>query len=77
MGIATEMKNKYEHINNTKNFYVLHNEKENEYGEVNILGICETENIDNDVNIAFIESKYNQKYKYVGQTLIAAVGKDY
>ncbi len=73
--ITSDMRDKYDNIDNSKNFYILHEEKENEYGEVNILGICETENINNDVNIAFIESKYNKKYKYVGQTLIAAVGK--
>ena len=56
-------------------FYILHDEKEDKYGCVNIFGICETEENKDNTNIAFIESKYDKKHKYVGQTMIASIGK--
>ncbi len=83
MGLAADMEQKYLYnknfhaskINYPLNFYVLHEDKEDKYGEVNILGICETENNGKNADIAFIESKYKEEYKYVGQTLLAAIGK--
>ena len=59
----------YDTENYPYKFYVMEDEGEN------IIGICETENSRNNVNIFFLESEPKKKYKYIGQTMLAAVGK--
>ncbi len=50
-------------------FYVMQ-DKHNE-----IIGLCETIDIGNDTNVEFIESNSRLGYKYIGQTMLAVVGK--
>lgn len=50
-------------------FYVMEDEKKD------IIGICETENSAHNINISFLESEPKKKYKYIGQTMLAAMGK--
>ncbi len=75
-----DMQNKYRYLKNPHiynkrdfpiKFYVMNNKNGN------IIGICETENDDenNGINIMFLESRKDKKYKYVGQTMLAAAGK--
>ncbi len=73
--IVCGMKDKYDdiksgkkHSNNTA-FYIM--EKNN--GE--ILGLTQANNSKKKTSIDFIESKNGKKYKYVGQTMIAALTK--
>ncbi len=40
-----------------------------------IVGICQVSKHPKDLHIEFIESKGNKQYKYVGQTMIAAIGR--
>jgi hypothetical protein len=51
------------------NFYVMQDKNKN------ILGICETLDMDKDTNIEYIESKRDNGYKYIGQAMIAMVGR--
>ena len=51
------------------NFYVMEDKNKN------IIGICETINIGEDTNIEYIESERDSGYKYIGQTMLAMVGK--
>ena len=50
------------------NFYVVNNPK----GE--IIGLCQTVQTGKDIDIFYIETK-KKAYKYVGQSIIAALGK--
>jgi len=73
--ITNDMKLKYSNFffnfmppENHKHYYTI----EKEDGE--IIGMTQTSHKDNSVNISFIETRSNGKYKYAGQALIAAVG---
>lgn len=50
-------------------FYILENE------EGKAIGLCETESSKASTNIEYIISNHNNNYKYIGQALIAMVGK--
>ena len=69
--IAAEMNHKRCHNTNENiNFYVM------EDNDGNIIGLCETERSDHNINIKYIESKQQDKqYKYIGQTMLAMIGK--
>ena len=47
---------------------------ENEQGE--ILGLCNAENKKRAMEVRFLESKQDGKHKFVGQTLLASIGKE-
>lgn len=51
------------------NYYVMEDKNKK------IIGLCETVDFGNDTNIEFIESKRNSGYKYIGQAMLAMVGK--
>ncbi len=39
-----------------------------------IIGLSQTNNVGEDMNISYIETLRNKKYRFAGQTLIAAIG---
>ena len=51
------------------NYYVMEDKNKK------IIGLCETVDFGNDTNIEFIEAKRNSGYKYIGQTMLAMMGK--
>ncbi len=51
------------------NFYVMQDKNKR------IIGICETIDIGKDTNVEYIETASDLGYKYVGQTMLAMVGK--
>ena len=71
--IVMNMKNKRASINNrTRNnarFYTLENDK----GD--ILGITYVDDLEKNVEVRFIESRSDHRYKYVGQNLLATLGQ--
>ncbi|MBQ9245643.1 hypothetical protein IJ182_05180 [bacterium] len=73
--IAADIHNKYccnynlYDIEYPYNFYVLKDSEEN------IIGFCETEDCDSFINLEYLETKQNDKFKYAGQTILAMLGK--
>ena len=72
--ILKDMETKYIKQNRGKenilyDFYILENE------EGKAIGFCETESSKECSNIEYIVSKHDNNYKYIGQALIAMVGK--
>lgn len=66
------------HVNETflgvksrNSFYII----ENKDGE--LLGISEVENNNNKHDVRYIESKPHNEYKYVGQNMMAGIGKEF
>lgn len=55
--------------NFSSDFYILENE------EGKAIGLCETRSSKDSSNIEYIVSKHDNKYKYIGQALMAMVGK--
>ena len=53
----------------SSDFYILENE------EGKAIGFCETKSSKESTNVEYIVSKHNNNYKYIGQALMAMVGK--
>lgn len=72
--IALNMRVKYFSLNNNRHcdarFYAL----ENTEGE--ILGISYVDDLEKNVELRFIESRNDKRYKYVGQNILATIGKN-
>ena len=74
MDIACNMQDKYidQKENTGKNnshFYIMNSE------DGKNIGICQTKDVNGDVEIEYIESVQNGEYKYAGQSMIASVCK--
>ena len=73
--IVNNMNIKYERQKNNQqdkiplDFYILENE------EGKTVGICETGNSKESTNIEYIVSKHDNNYKFIGQAIIAMIGK--
>ncbi len=74
INLACDMKDKYEKENfmdeiSPRHFYVM----ENQNGKM--LALCETKEVDSDIQVEFIETEHNKEQKYCGKTMLAALGK--
>lgn len=65
------VRERYLHKKSNNSFYII----ENKAGEV--VGVSEIENDDNFHNVKYIESEPHNKYKYVGQNMMAGIGKEF